>query len=138
MASLNRETKPLRTLSSGAEDLILTGFSFAPNGSTTVVDPTTFKGFVSAIVRSNTGVYQCTLPCGFPDIISLKVAPQHQTVGGAGTTGITYELGAVSPSAGTLTINMINTGTTTAVDLAANAANRINVTMLVSRSLYTK
>ncbi len=138
MASLNRELRPLKTVGAGAEDYVLTGFSFAPNTAVTVLDATAFKGFVSTIVRSDTGVFTVTLPCGFPDIVCIDVNPQHATKGGTGTAGLTYELGAVSATAGTMTINVMTAGTTTLVDVPANAATRVNVCMLVSRSVYTK
>jgi hypothetical protein len=66
------------------------------------------------------------------------VTPQFATNGGAGTTGIEVEIGAVSATAGTIEIRAMNQGTTTLVEIAAAAGNRLNLSVFVSRSKYVK
>lgn len=138
MPSLNRETRKLQTIGNGAEDYIAIPLSFAPNGATTVLSTTSFKGFIKTAVRSDTGIFTVTMPCGFPEIVALDLNAQFLTKGGAGTTGQSLELGAVSSTAGTIEIRCMNTGTTTLTEIAADAANRINVVVYASKSKYTK
>lgn len=138
MPSLNRETRQLKTLGTGAEDYVAIPLSFAPNGATTVLVATSFKGFVKTAVRSDTGIYTVTMPCGFPEIVALDLNAQFLTKGGTGTTGQSLEIGAVSATAGTIEVRCMNTGTTTLTEIAADAANRINIIVYASKSKYVK
>ena len=125
---------PLSVLSEGAQQITLVPISFQFNGTS---DPTALKGFVRSVTRSDTGLFTVNLPCGFPDIpvVCLGV-PMFNTKGGAGTTGIKYELASIDATAGTIGLRLINDGTTTLVDLAANANNRAQLFIGVDRSLY--
>jgi hypothetical protein len=128
---------PLHVLGTGAQDYIAIPMSFAPNG-TDQPAATSHKGYIKTALRSDTGLFQLTMPSGFPDIVNVQLTPSFNTKGGAGTTGLKWELGDVSASAGTIDLRLMNDGTTTLVDLAAHANNRLNLTVFVSASSYTK
>ncbi len=57
------------------EDIAVFPVSFCPNGATTVLDVTTFKGYTSGVVRSDTGVFTVTLSSTVPDIVGVTISP---------------------------------------------------------------
>jgi hypothetical protein len=132
MANLNA-----KTLQTPAIETVAIPLSWAPNG-TSAPDSAAFKGYISTVARSDTGLFTVTLKSGFPDIVSVQLTPQFNTKGGTGVTGQKWELGSISSTAGTIDLRLMNDGTTTLSDLAANANNVLHMTVFARNTSYTR
>lgn len=116
----NRPTEELRALGK-IKQTVVAG-SFQPNNTGV---PLVQRGF-GTVTRSSAGLFSVALPNGMPELLSVQVSPQFATKGGTGTAGLKLEVGTVSVTTGTFEIRMMTEGTTTLVDLAGAAGDRIN------------
>lgn len=106
-------------------------FSFAPNGVSAISAAST-KGPVT-VTRSDTGIFSVALAGGAPQILAITLMNESTT-----KTALCVESTSVSATAGTFALRTMTVGTTTLVDIAANAGNRINGVVWVQNCSYTR
>lgn len=100
--------------------------SFAPNGSS-AVDATSNKGKGWTVARTGTGVFTLTLAEKWAEMFSAIATVQ---LNAAADTAI--QVGAYDATNRTLILRSITAGS--AADIAANANNRINFSLQMTRS----
>lgn len=118
----NRNFKPIDAVSTKTHIL---SFSFAPNGSS-AIDQTSIKGRgVASVARSAQGVFLITLADAY-----LALHSAQATIAMSAATDLVPQWGAIdvtTSTGGTLVLNT-NAGATP-TDIAANAANRVYITL---------
>lgn len=121
-ANKNRRTELLNSVGQIRQQVVT--LYFPTNGATTVVPTAGLKGWVSGVVRSNTGTYDITLPSGVPETLYTNAELQSTTFG-----NVKARISAISATAGTLTVNLSDSAGAN-IDVAANAANIIRVVIV--------
>jgi hypothetical protein len=120
---------PFNTLQAYGKKTAIIAGSFAPNG-TAPVAASSRRGLGFTVARSDTGVFTVTLSKPFNKILSATASLQLASAAVGFCT-----IGATSPSAGTIVINVHNE--TAYADVAADANNRINFFFVLKNASST-
>jgi len=116
----------------GAADpgVVVLGISFAPNGAS-AVDQTTIRGRgVASVSRADVGTFVVALADQYPTLLSctatLQVASPDDKVAA--------NIGTVDLPSKTLVVRIYDISTGAPADVAANAQNRVNLTLVLKNS----
>jgi hypothetical protein len=133
MASHNRRTESLQTIGPIQQTLIRG--SVRTNGATTVIAATQVAcNELLTCNRSDTGVYAFTLRHGFADFIGgPEVWLQAITY-----SSLVARVTTHNSTAGTFTVNILNSSTTVLTDVASDPANFIGFSIVARNSSYSR
>ena len=116
----------------GAADpgVVVLGVSFAPNG-TSAVDQASIRGRgVASVARTNVGLFTVTLADVYPTLLSCTAALQLAT----SDDKVVANIGTVDLNARTIVVRVFDISSPGLADVAADANNRINLTLVLKNS----
>lgn len=110
--------------------VVVLGISFGPNGSS-AIDQTTIRGRgVASVERSAAGVFTVTLSDVYTAVLSATATLQLAN----SDDKFVSNLGTIDLSAKTIVIRVYDVSGATFADVAADANNRINLTLVLKNS----
>lgn len=110
--------------------VVVLGISFGPNGSS-AIDQTTIRGRgVASVARSNAGVFTVTLSDVYTAVLSATATLQLAN----SDDKFVSNLGTIDLSAKTIIIRVYDVSSAAFADVAADANNRINLTLVLKNS----
>lgn len=116
----------------GAADpgVVVLGVSFAPNG-TSAVDQASIRGRgVASVARTNVGLFTVTLADVYPTLLSCTATLQLAT----SDDKVVANIGTVDLNARTIVVRVFDISSPGLADVAADANNRINLTLILKNS----
>lgn len=116
----------------GAADpgVVLLGISFGPNGSS-AVDQTTIRGRgVASVARTAAGVFTVTLQDVYPSCLSAVSTLQLAN----SDDKFVANIGTIDLNAKTIIVRVYDVSSAAFADVAADANNRINLTLVLKNS----
>jgi hypothetical protein len=125
---MDRNVFPIRTIGVGH---VLVSFAFSPQGASAPVLGEGCASVVTSVVRNSAGNFTITLADKYQALVSGTVA-----LASSAAVDLKPQWGAIDVSgAKTLVLNLL--AVAVATDLAANAANKVFVTLELRRSSVT-
>jgi hypothetical protein len=110
--------------------VVVLGISFGPNGSS-AIDQTTIRGRgVASVARSAAGVFTVTLSDVYTAVLSATATLQLAN----SDDKFVSNLGTIDLSAKTIVIRVYDVSGAAFSDVAADANNRINLTLVLKNS----
>ena len=116
----------------GAADpgVVVLGISFAPNG-TSAVNQASIRGRgVASVTRDNVGLFTVTLADQYPTLLSCTATLQLAT----SDDKVVANIGTVDLTAKTIVVRVFDISSPGLADVAADANNRINLTLVLKNS----